>query len=105
MMNITKDMIIGDILKESPDMAPVLMAAGNALHRMPVFPDGVCGGGSYGAWNRAGASAGQDQCLRGQPERAGAVRRTRESEKNKEPRCASQTVCIGVLFCQTYTAL
>ena len=28
MMNITKDMIIGDILKESPDMAPVLMAAG-----------------------------------------------------------------------------
>ena len=28
MMNITKDMINGDILKESPDMAPVLMAAG-----------------------------------------------------------------------------
>lgn len=28
MIKITKDMIIGDILKESPDMAPLLMAAG-----------------------------------------------------------------------------
>lgn len=28
MIKITKDMIIGDILKEAPDMAPLLMAAG-----------------------------------------------------------------------------
>ncbi len=28
MIKVTKDMIIGDILKEAPDMAPVLMAAG-----------------------------------------------------------------------------
>lgn len=28
MIKITKDMIIGDILNEAPDMAPVLMAAG-----------------------------------------------------------------------------
>ena len=28
MIKITKDMIIGDILREAPDMAPVLMAAG-----------------------------------------------------------------------------
>ena len=28
MINITKEMIIGDILNEAPDMAPVLMAAG-----------------------------------------------------------------------------
>ena len=28
MIKITKDMIIGDILDQAPDMAPVLMAAG-----------------------------------------------------------------------------
>ena len=28
MIKITKEMIIGDILNEAPDMAPVLMAAG-----------------------------------------------------------------------------
>lgn len=28
MIKITKDMIIGDILNEAPDMAPLLMAAG-----------------------------------------------------------------------------
>lgn len=28
MIKITKDMIIGDILEQAPDMAPVLMAAG-----------------------------------------------------------------------------
>lgn len=28
MIKVTKDMIIGDILREAPDMAPVLMAAG-----------------------------------------------------------------------------
>jgi len=28
MIKITKDMIIGDILREAPDMAPLLMAAG-----------------------------------------------------------------------------
>lgn len=28
MIQITKDMIIGDILEQAPDMAPVLMAAG-----------------------------------------------------------------------------
>ena len=99
MMNITKDMIIGDILKESPDMAPVLMAAG--MHCIG------CPSSQMESVEEAAMVHGidQDQCLRGQPERAGAVRRTRESEKNKEPRCASQTVCIGVLFCQTYTAL
>ena len=28
MIKVTKEMIIGDILNEAPDMAPVLMAAG-----------------------------------------------------------------------------
>ena len=28
MIKITKEMIIGDILNEAPDMAPILMAAG-----------------------------------------------------------------------------
>ena len=52
MIKITKEMIIGDILNEAPDMAPVLMAAG--IRRR----------GCLCSWYRAGAAHHQSKCFR-----------------------------------------
>ena len=73
-MEVTKDMLIGEILKKDQTIAAILMASGmhcvgcpassdwckyrtdsyesrNALPWMPVFSDGISGRGSYGSWH------------------------------------------------------
>ncbi len=40
MAQVTKQMLIGELLQLDPNIAGVLMRAG-MLHRLPVFPDGV----------------------------------------------------------------
>ena len=42
MIKISKEMIIGDILNEAPDMGAGPDGSRNALHRLPVRSDGVC---------------------------------------------------------------
>ena len=71
MIKITKEMIIGDILNEAPDMAPISTGYGsytdgcrNALHRLPVCSDGNRRRGCLCSWYRAGAAHHQSKCFR-----------------------------------------
>lgn len=64
MIKISKEMIIGDILNEAPDMAPVLMAAGMHCIGLPVCSDGNRRRGCLCSWYRAGAAHHQSKCFR-----------------------------------------
>ena len=50
MAQVTKDMLIGQLLQLDPNMAGILMASGMGC-RMPIRTDGISGGGCYGTRN------------------------------------------------------
>ena len=47
-MQISKDMLIGELLQKSDLIAPILMRAG--MHGLPVFSGRVSGRGMHGSW-------------------------------------------------------
>ena len=49
MAQVTKDMLIGQLLQLDPNMAGILMASGMCW--MPIRSDGISGGGCYGTRN------------------------------------------------------
>ena len=50
-MQISKEMLIGELLQVDEEYGSDFNGRWNALHRMPVFSDGVSGRGCYGSWN------------------------------------------------------
>ncbi len=53
---VTKEMLIGEILQLDPQNGAGTDGQWNALHRLPLFPGRVSGGGCYGSRNRSGAA-------------------------------------------------
>ena len=60
-MQISKEMLIGELLQVDENMAQILMA----LHRMPVFSDGVSGRGLHGSRNSGRETCKCDQRISG----------------------------------------
>ena len=60
MQKITKDMIIGDILRMDPEMAGVLVAGG--MHCIGC-PSGDHRRGSSRSWYRAGSAGSKSKCI------------------------------------------
>ena len=60
MQKITKDMIIGDILRMDPEMAG---SRRHALYWMPIRTDGDHRRGSSCSWYRAGSAGSKSKCI------------------------------------------
>ena len=51
MAQITKDTMIGELLRDQEHIDSIAEVCRNALPGLPVFPDGDNRAGCYGAWH------------------------------------------------------